>query len=74
MENVSLGFCPATAGALEQAASLIQALGVKTFRVIIVGGFGKYITKPSIMEKGNYRFRKIKKLYFKIKNRVNIKQ
>lgn len=30
MENVSLGFCPATAGALEQAASLIQALGVKT--------------------------------------------
>lgn len=26
------------------------------------------------MEKGNYQFRKIKKLYFKIKNRVNIKQ
>ena len=26
------------------------------------------------MEKGNYQFRKMKKLYFKIKNRVNIKQ
>lgn len=26
------------------------------------------------MKKGNYQFRKIKKLHFKIKNRVNIKQ